>query len=718
MSYLKDFQTHLDNRNYPGLLSLWEEYCLGDTLDPAEAAEILRAVKESDMAQNFGRHVENILPLFRTLTDSNERYELLKLIFDLQATNSEELWQLALSEMETRFAQEPHYEEILRILGLKKREEFQGVFSHFELLNHIKRKGFVFHTGGWGVGEVIESSLLREELRVEFDYVPGKKDLSFQNAFKTLIPLPDDHFLALRFGSPDLLEKRAKDAPAEVIRLLLRDLGPKSAEEIKNELCELVIPEKEWTKWWQGARSKIKRDNLIETPPQIKLPFRLRKSEVTHEERLKKALESKPDANTLIQMLHSFFKDFPQALKSEAFRSNLEAKLSEVLSYEEITDAQELQLLFFLEDLSEEKTLPAIEEFVKRLPHLGDVLQEIILPGLKKRFLMEIRKGQSGWKDLFLSLFLTVSQHSIRDYLLSELLKEGAEKEVVAKLEELCALPTHFPEVFLWYFQKITGKPSTLPFADETGKIRFFESFLILLSHLEQISGSRDLIKKMYQILTKNRYGIVREIFKEAGIGSCREFLLLATKCHTLSNHDIKIFNSLAEVVHPSLAKSTEKGGDKSSVIWTTQAGFRKVQERIQEIATVETVQTAKEIEVARGHGDLRENAEYKAALEKRDRLQSELKQLSDQLNQARILSPDDISKEEVGIGSVVDCKNSKGESLSFTLLGPWDADPQHHILSFQSKLAQSMLGRKVNDRIQVLGQDVTIVGIRRYTDL
>ena len=108
MSYLKDFQTHLDNRNYPGLLSLWEEYCLGDTLDPAEAAEILRAVKESDMAQNFGRHVENILPLFRTLTDSNERYELLKLIFDLQATNSEELWQLALSEMETRIAQKPH----------------------------------------------------------------------------------------------------------------------------------------------------------------------------------------------------------------------------------------------------------------------------------------------------------------------------------------------------------------------------------------------------------------------------------------------------------------------------------------------------------------------------------------------------------------------------------------------------------------------------------
>ena len=49
-------------------------------------------------------------------------------------------------------------------------------------------------------------------------------------------------------------------------------------------------------------------------------------------------------------------------------------------------------------------------------------------------------------------------------------------------------------------------------------------------------------------------------------------------------------------------------------------------------------IQTAKEIEIARGHGDLRENAEFKSAIEKRNRLQGELKQISEQLKQAKIL--------------------------------------------------------------------------------
>ena len=91
---------------------------------------------------------------------------------------------------------------------------------------------------------------------------------------------------------------------------------------------------------------------------------------------------------------------------------------------------------------------------------------------------------------------------------------------------------------------------------------------------------------------------------------------------------------------------------------------------------------------MARSHGDLRENAEFKAALERRDRLQGELKFLSEQLNRARIITRQDISTEEAGIGAVVECRNDKGQTVVYTLLGPWDADPEKNILSFQSKLA------------------------------
>ena len=62
---------------------------------------------------------------------------------------------------------------------------------------------------------------------------------------------------------------------------------------------------------------------------------------------LQKALEKKPDATALIQMVYSFLRDFPQTIKNEEFRKNLEDKLKEALSTAEISDAQELQLHFF-----------------------------------------------------------------------------------------------------------------------------------------------------------------------------------------------------------------------------------------------------------------------------------------------------------------------------------------------------------------------------------
>ncbi len=176
----------------------------------------------------------------------------------------------------------------------------------------------------------------------------------------------------------------------------------------------------------------------------------------------------------------------------------------------------------------------------------------------------------------------------------------------------------------------------------------------------------------------------------------------------------------MGEVVHPSLArlrKDKEQGDEEEDILWSTQEGYQRTQLRIQQIATVETVNNAREIETARAHGDLRENAEFKAALERRARLQSELKFLSDQIARARVLTKADVLADEVGIGAVVHCKDSKGEHLKYTLLGPWDADPEKRILSFQSKLAQAMKGKSVGEKFDFQGEKFTITDIDNYFD-
>jgi transcription elongation GreA/GreB family factor len=414
-------------------------------------------------------------------------------------------------------------------------------------------------------------------------------------------------------------------------------------------------------------------------------------------------------------MVYSFTKDFPETLKNNEFKSALSVKLKEILSYQEISDAQELQIHFFLEDLSDEKNYTHIQDLLKRISAIEEMIQKIDILAFKKRALVEIRKYRSDWQDIFLNMFLKVDQSALKDYLMGELLQSPSADALKKKIEDLYIYPSRNPDTFLWYFQKVVNSDS-LPYSDKKGKSHFFEAFLVLLSFLEQNASERDQIKKMHSLLSAGRYAIVRQIMQEASIEDVKEFLLLATKCHSLSDHDIKIFHSLAEVVYPSLAKGRKKheiAGSDQNVIWTTQEGYQKLQKRIQQIATVETVENAKEIEIARAHGDLRENAEFKAALEKRDRLQSELKFLSDQLNKCRILTEDDVTTEKVGVGTIVECKNKQGQKIQYTLLGPWDADPDKYILSFQSKLAQEMKGLAIGDTFKFQNEEYTVTGIR-----
>ena len=718
MSYLKDFQTHVANHDYPSFLKLWEEYCSGDELEAEEVCEILRSVKASEIAEPFGRHVEKLLPLWEKMPEDKYSHEVLKLIIDIQTTNNENFAELAYNYLKSRYSDEKNFQDKIRLIGLRNKEKFQGAISSYELLSHMNKGKFVFHTGGWGVGEIVDVSLVREQLTLEFDYVPGKKELSFATAFKTLIPIPDDHFLALRFGNPDYLEKKAKESPVEVIRMLLRDLGPKTAAEIKDELCDLVIPTTEWTRWWQTTRSKVKKDTMIETPEDIREHFRLRKNELSHEERLQKVLENKPDANTLIQMVYTFTRDFPETLKNNEFKATLVTKMTEMLSFKEINLAQELQIHFFLQDLNNTKTYPIINELIHRFENIEKMVNSIEILSFKKRALVEARKSREDWRESFLDLLFKVNQAPLRDYILSELIAAKADVEINQKFQDLFTYPSKYPEAFMWYFQKLQTQEG-IPYSDKQGKTRFFEGLLILLSHIENNPELREMVKKIHSILSAARFALVRQMMQGATIEEAKEFILLASKSHSLSDHDQKIFHSLAEVVHPSLVKvrkkhepAEEKG---TQVIWTTHEGYLKLQNRIQQIATVETVENAKEIEVARSHGDLRENAEFKAALEKRDRLQGELKLLSEQLNSTRVITKDDIATNVVGVGTIVDCKSKKGESVSYTLLGPWDADPEKNILAFQSKLAQTLKGKSIGDTFTFQGDELTIIAIRSF---
>lgn len=717
MSYLQEMKLRLENENFPEFMQLWEEYKTSQEFCAEEVVAILETVAESEYSELFGEYAVEALDFLDKLNQQDQKGEVLKLILDLQTTQSPLLADAAISYLTEKYGSEKLFKEKIRLVGLRSRDSFQGAIRNFELLNHMDKGKFIYHKGGWGTGEIMDISLIREQLSIEFENIMDTRELSFQNAFANLEPLPDDHFLSRRYGDPDAFEAEAKKDPLGVFKLLLKDLGSLNAQEIKEEIYELVIPPQDWAKWWQSVRAKAKKDPKIEVPSGTKQPFKLLEKEISYIDVFKKLLGSEISAGSFLSEAYSFVKQHPEVLKDADCKSQFREKLLHYL--DNCAAGQEtlqIEIYLFLEEFYQDTLDSALNKIIEEATDIQYLVQSIQVAAFKKKFLAQVKKERKDWKELFSDLFFSSQHHFIREYILKQLSKLDEGTYLKEAVEKLVDHPQMYPECFVWYFQKVQ-ESDELPYTDQAGKNLFFESLFILLHHIEHSSSYVDLTKKVHQMIINKHFQLFRDNIALTDIDQAREILLLVSKCHLFSSHDLKVFLSLAKVVHPQLDSETKSSEQESTdhTIWTTQEGYQKVQERIRHIATVETVDNAKEIEIARSYGDLRENAEYKFAQERRSRLQAEMKLLSSQLSQARIISPEDIDTKKISVGTIVSLVSKNNTERLYTILGPWDADPDKGVLSFQSQLAKSMLGRAVNESFSFKNDEYTVKDIKSY---
>jgi transcription elongation GreA/GreB family factor len=709
MVFLEKFEFLTADRDYKEIARLFDEYTKGELKEPGEFLAILKLFKDHGLKSEVGGWIEKGLRFWRFLQSDEQKYAALKIISDLQTTNSPELLEECRARVSLKYADHPNYAKFFNIAGLREGLRFESALACFELLVSVEPGAFVYHTGGWGVGEVMEVSIVREEAQIEFENLMEPKPLSFTNACNHVIPLPKDHFLSRRFGAPDDLEAFAKSDPAGVLRLFLRSMGPRNAAEIKEEFLDLVIPEEDWTKWWSSARARAKKDPLIDVPDQLSEPFALREKEIRPEEQLYVRLEKIRKPSEVFSAIYAFVRDFPAALKAEGVATSLLERIESLSSGDSLNMGEQITARFIKEELSGSiKAEPlALEEGVT----VASILEEIEILSFKKRFLLRIKEEVENWQELFLDLLITAPGAQLKDFLLEQLLAAGALESVKTRMRKLALAPIESPHTFFWFFQKAVAKDSIL-FDKSEDKLALFEALFALLYAAEMRSDLRDLVKKIHALITLDRFKLTRDLLALSSKAGAEELLLLASKCQTFADHEQKIFQSLAEVEHKSIAK--KESAPTADVIWMTREGYLKVQEKIKHLANVEMVDNAREIEEARSHGDLRENAEFKFAQERRARLQTEMKQLSDQLSSAAMLGPDDVDTQVVSVGGVVKVR-SDGKSITYTILGPVEADTEKNILSNQSQLACAMIGRRVGETFTFKDKKYEVVSLSSY---
>ncbi|GAA8252306.1 transcription elongation factor GreA [Helicobacter pylori] len=131
--------------------------------------------------------------------------------------------------------------------------------------------------------------------------------------------------------------------------------------------------------------------------------------------------------------------------------------------------------------------------------------------------------------------------------------------------------------------------------------------------------------------------------------------------------------------------------------------GYNKICAELKQLKEVERPNIVKEIDIARGHGDLKENAEYHAAKEKQRFIEARIMDLSEIVANAQVIDPSVLSHNKVSFGSTIKILNlDNDKEFSYTIVGSVESDPAKGLISFGSPIAKSLIGKSKGDSVSI----------------
>lgn len=130
-----------------------------------------------------------------------------------------------------------------------------------------------------------------------------------------------------------------------------------------------------------------------------------------------------------------------------------------------------------------------------------------------------------------------------------------------------------------------------------------------------------------------------------------------------------------------------------------TPAGRERLRRELDHLKRVERPTIIQAIEVAREHGDLKENAEYHAAKERQGHIEGRIRELEGKVASATVIDPTSLKSSRVCFGATVTILDTDNyEKLRYAIVGEDEADFRKGLLSVQSPIAKSILGKEAGD--------------------
>jgi transcription elongation factor GreA len=136
-----------------------------------------------------------------------------------------------------------------------------------------------------------------------------------------------------------------------------------------------------------------------------------------------------------------------------------------------------------------------------------------------------------------------------------------------------------------------------------------------------------------------------------------------------------------------------------------TPRGLKLLHEQLRLLREVERPKNVRDIELAREHGDLRENAEYHAAKERQGHIDGQMKWLEGQIATAQVIDPATLSGDRVVFGAtvtLVDVDDDAADPVRYTIVGEHESDLSAGLISYASPIARALIGKSEGDEVTV----------------
>ena len=569
-----------------------------------------------------------------------------------------------------------------------------------EQLEQLRPGSFCLHKS-WGFGQVAEWNLLFNQIIIDFKTKP-KHSMQLAYAAENLIPIPPKHFLARKVNEAEAIKALLKSDPAAVVRNILEGFdGKATLAQISEVLIGDLFTEAEWKRWWTSAKKAMKASGYFSVPTKKSEPIALRAEPVSRAEELlaffnqtRQPKEQAAALDEIIRFHHEFgdpktqLQPIIQRIENVAAQNQ---KLHSPLTFELVLARDDLLervpgLTTTRPDLTLERLISEEEaRLIEILPKLPSAKERRVLQALPRS--LGDAWTRRAWQMIGSNNSRLVAQ------IPKIFVENGRGDELQTMLERAVSEHSARSEIMIWLCRERANWP----------KLVTPEVLPAILSAIERDQHDEASRSSRLRDLLLDDRELISDVFAGADVSVARDImrrLLLTPVFDGLTKRSLmaRMIKLYPELESMATGAQPEEKAESLIVSWSS---LHKRREEYEEIVNKKIPENSREIGVARSYGDLRENFEFKAAKQMQAVLMRRKSELEQMLHRARGTDFSNADTSQISIGTIVTLREvDSGQEESYTVLGAWDGDPERHIISYQTAIGQSLLGKRNGDRV------------------